>query len=219
MQSEWWVVFPAGNSTAGQVCSNLWRSEGWRTAVFTDAGNPLVKCDRGMTGEYRGVAATFNAFARELIPRGARGMLYCNDDIFPSKGADVETFSRLFLERFPDTFGIAQPTGIWYDSYNYAACCPLVGAEFARRMNGGAGAFREEYRHFYDDQEIKDVAELRGCYAQLPEVHLKHLHHSYGFADTLPEEKRKRIYEARARSERIYNQRKAAGFPGHGPID
>jgi hypothetical protein len=215
-QSEWWIVFPAGNPVAGQVCANLWKHAGWRVAAQTDPGQPQIKCDLPITAPFASVAETFNTFARQL--RGAKGIIYGNDDEFPGYGADVENFTAAFLSRFPDTFGVAQPTRCSTPDIIGGAPYPLVGGEFARRINGGQGAFREEYGHYFDDRELHDVAELLGCFAVLPDVEIKHLHHSYGFPDMLPKQARQRARDRHANARKLYEERKANGFPGHEPI-
>lgn len=217
-QSEWWVVFPAGNPVAGQVCANLWKHAGWRVGVQTDPGEPIVLCDLPISVPFVSVAATFNNFARQLLQRGARGIIYGNDDEFPGFGADVENFSAAFLVRFPDTFGVAQPTRCATPDITDGAPYPLVGAEFARRINGGRGAFREEYGHYFDDREVHDVAERLGCFATLPDIEIKHLHHSYGYPDMLPKQARQRARSCHTAARKLYDERKAAGFPGHEPI-
>jgi hypothetical protein len=215
----WWAIFPSGDPDIGQACADAWREVGWSVAVFTDYGERKVDCDMAVEGEYQGQPATFNRLIRYLLRQGQFAGAMCgNDDMFPGPGADVRHFSARFIERFPDTFGVAQATGDWYDAMDWCAPAPLIGRDYCWRINQGFGPWWSEYHHLHCDQELRSVAMMLDAYAEFPDVTIEHRHHSRGHADQLPPLKRLRLSDRSRLDAGIYQHRAANGFPGHEPV-
>jgi len=138
------------------------------------------------------------------------------------------------------TFGVMQPTGDrWGDepwsrqrwperpAYIDRICgSPWVGREFARRMYGGRGPLCEAYHHMFEDEELQNVAEDLGVLWQRRD--LVHHHGHWGRKPNASDADCPEFLRAVAigesgrrhwaESQTLFNERKAAGFPGHEPI-
>ena len=200
-----WAAFPSGNSEQASICAKAWRERGYRVAVLVDEGQPSVDCDLTITEpNYRGTAAAF----AKMFGQIGESMLCLNDDVFPGDGADADNMARLLLLRFPDTFGVLQATGDWYDAMAWCAPYPLIGKRYMQTE-----PWHEGYYHLHCDEELRAVAIRRAAYAELPDVHIEHRHKSLGFTDSLPAEKRAKNNERHAADRALYETRKAVGFP------
>ena len=96
---------------------------------------------------------------------------------------------------------------------------PWIGREFFLRANGGRGPIWVEYRAMFDDEELQEVATLLGVFWQRPDV--CHYHdHWVRQRKPCPEFSKKwnapEHFEA---NRRLFQSRKAAGFPGHQPLE
>lgn len=138
------------------------------------------------------------------------------------------------------TFGVMQPTGDrWGENEPWARSrfpdrpayidricgSPWMGYEFCRRMYGGNGPMWPEYFHMFNDEEMQCVAEKLGILWQRRD--LIHQHKHWGrkegggaeFGRDCPEFLK---YAAGSvnwdRMKKIFDTRKAAGFPGHEPL-
>ena len=136
-------------------------------------------------------------------------------------------------------FGVMQPTGDrWGDSpatrkqygenrgayLDRIAGSPWMGREWVKRAYGGNGPMHAGYRHMYADEELKEVAEKLGVYWARRDIIQMHRH--WGriageeFGDIkdcpdflLPVNTPKHWHE----SQKLFVERKAAGWPGHEP--
>lgn len=207
-----WVVFPTGNSKAGQTCADAWKSHGFKVACLTDLGEPRVDADLVLTpNKYPGCVASLNLLAKSAFDFGAIGVVLAADDCFPGINA-----SRLWqrYQQLLGGFGVLQATGDYYEALSWCAPFPLIGRGTFKTLYGGAGPLCGDYRHYYADQEIRDVAILNGCFAEDPESIIEHRHSSRGFSDNLPTAKRAAAQSIHAGDSATYERRKAAGFPG-----
>lgn len=128
------------------------------------------------------------------------------------------------------TFGVMQPTGDRFAGGSIDRICgsPWMGREFCRRMYGGKGPLFEGYRHMFVDEELQEVALKLDVLWQRPD--LIHLHRHFMREDEtdLHSDAVKREAPAHlvkwntqehwAESQKLFRERKAAGFPGHEPI-
>jgi hypothetical protein len=207
-----WVVFPTGNSKAGQVCADAWRAHGFKVGVLTDLEEPTVNADLVLTpNKYPGCVASLNLLAKSAFNLGACGVVLSADDGFP--GSTAERFWQRYQKQLGG-FGVLQPIGDFYEAFNWCAPCPIIGRSTFESLYGGNGPLCGDYRHYFADQEIRDVAILNGCFATDPELTIEHRHSSRGFTDTLPAEKRAFAQSVHAGDSVTYEQRKASGFPG-----
>lgn len=127
------------------------------------------------------------------------------------------------------TFGVMQPTGDRFagGSIDRIAGSPWIGREFCERMYGGNGPYWPEYKHMFVDEEIMQVALKMGCFWQRPD--LTHLHRHFMrqsdaiHSPAVPAPIPPHLVEANSpahwdKYQALFNQRKAAGFPGHAPL-
>lgn len=133
------------------------------------------------------------------------------------------------IERYiGSTFGVMQPTGDrWGADRNDKNFCGSAyidrvagsawcGAEFCRRMYGGAGPLWPGWFHMSVDEELQNVAERLGVFWQRRDLTQTHNHWGRAIR-RMPE------YLRRANAEfheagQLFAERKAAGFPGHEPL-
>jgi hypothetical protein len=207
-----WVVFPTGNSAAGQVCADAWKAHGFKVGVLIDLDEPKVDADLVLIPDkYPGCVASLNMLTKRAFELGAAGVVLSADDGFPGSTSDK------FWQRYQELlggFGVLQPTGDFYEAFNWCAPCPLIGRSTFACLYGGNGPLCGDYRHYYADQEIRDVAIASRCFATDNELTIEHRHFSRGHKDTLPPAKRRYAQSTNAGDRHTYEFRKAAGFPG-----
>jgi hypothetical protein len=149
-------------------------------------------------------------------------------------------FWKLNKTEIGDTFGIMQPSGDrWGDTpaarkqygehrgayLDRIAGSPWMGREWVKRAYQGNGPMFAGYRHMYADEELKEVAEKLGVYWARRDI--IQLHQHWGrkpgdeFADIAdcpdflrPVNTPQHWHE----SQRLFVERKAAGWPGSEPL-
>jgi hypothetical protein len=131
------------------------------------------------------------------------------------------------LGRWP-TFGVMQPTGDRWGDKNgpyieRVAGSAWIGREFALRAYGGNGPLWPEYFHMYPDEELQLVAQKLGVFWQRPDLTQIHQHwgrpkegetmgHSHNMPEFLKRANSDKEWDA---AKKLFEARKAAGFPGH----
>lgn len=149
--------------------------------------------------------------------------------ILQGRGSSGEIIgSSKFIDK-TKSFGVMQPTGDRFagGSIDRIAGSPWIGREFALRVNGGQGPYWPEYTHMFVDEEIMEVALNLGVFWQRPD--LIHLHHHFMRqsvaldSPAVPKPIPSHLAEANSpqhwdKYQRLFRQRKAAGFPGHEPL-
>jgi hypothetical protein len=138
------------------------------------------------------------------------------------------------------TFGVMQPTGDRWGEKNGEATIdriagsPWMGREFCRRMYHGAGPMYNGYYHNFADEELQQVAQKLGVFWQRRNLIQEHRHWATarprseghtgisGDVRNMPEWARK-INDPKLsdwdKSKALFAARKAAGFPGHEPLE
>ena len=241
--SVWLTIPSARPHEEAQACIDKWRAMGYRVAIQRDTGAYPVDCDYLVMKPWEGYAKACNGLIKDVMEfdDSAQWFVLGGDDTDPdpNKRADeiADELRQYFwtmkpkeckccFERPIYTFGVMQPTGDRYagGSIDRIAGSPWIGREFCERAYGGNGPLWHEYRHFFEDQELQDVAEKLGVYWQRPD--LTHLHHHFMRAsdDINAQAVQKPIpphlIEANSpahwnKFKALYESRKAAGFPGH----
>lgn len=153
---------------------------------------------------------------------------------------ECKSYFRCVKRQWDVTFGVMQPVGDrWGDTpqsrtmygenrgayIDRIAGSPWFGREWVKRAYGGNGPMYEGYKHMYADEELKEVAEKLGVY--WPRRDLIQLHQHWGrhgdgsFGNImdcpdfmLPWNTPQHWHE----SKKIFDERKAAGWPGHEPL-
>ena len=209
-----WSEYPGYARAVNALCKSILERDPEAKWIVT--GGDDVEPDPNKTAE---------EIAAECASYFAR--LHAGPDAEP--GVDLSTKSiRAALKGLADhTFGVMQPTGDpWRDVQgriiDRIAGSPWMGREFCRRMNGGAGPLWPEYTHCFEDEELQLVAHKLGVFWQRSD--LTHLHNHWA-----RQEKPRKIVkpdhlaeatspEHWAKFKALFEQRRAAGFPGHEPI-
>lgn len=218
---EVWYAIP---SASAENCARTlpeWRARGYRIALLQDPGNRF-EADADVIvapfDSYRGYGASINHLIRKVIPTAAPIVVTGGDDMYPEMGRTAAEIAEEFLQRFPDTFGVMQPTGDDYANTANVCGSPWIGREFARRVYGGNGPYCEEYFQLYEDQELHDVAQRLGVLWKRPD--LMHFHRHWrrerGAGSPIPDYQQK-VLSREQESRSIYERRASAGFPGHLP--
>lgn len=133
------------------------------------------------------------------------------------------------------TYGVMQPTGDrwginpmsqvqWPNAPAYIdrVCgSPWMGREFCKRMYGGKGPLYEGYTHMYVDEELQHVAKKLGVLWQRRD--LIHYHHHWGRKRGSKEDMPQFLEAVNSpehwrQSKALFDERLAAGFPGHEPL-
>jgi hypothetical protein len=207
-----WAIFPSGNSIAAQSCANAWKAAGWKVAVLIDDDQPDVECDWLIREpKYSGTGASFNKLLDAI---GDWHIAACvNDDMFPTRCTVQQVLMTMSAV---GGNAVLQPTKEYYEAMQWCAPCPIIDSTYAKKINCGCGPWWPGYRHFFCDQEFRDVAIRFGRYFECKDLGIKHCHHTMGFPDTLPPEKRKVNRMRHKADEQLYRQRLVAGFPGSG---
>lgn len=126
--------------------------------------------------------------------------------------------------------GVMQPTGDRWGERNGIATIdriagsPWMGREFCRRMYHGAGPMYNGYYHNFADEELQCVAEQLGVFWQRRDLTQEHRHWARPRGDwrDAPDWAHKinnPEFSDWNKSKALFAARKAAGFPGHEPLD
>ena len=128
------------------------------------------------------------------------------------------------------SFGVMQPTGDRWGEKNGEAIIdriagsPWLGREFCRRMYHGAGPLYNGYFHNFADEELQCVAQKLDVFWRRRDVNQEHRHWARprGSWDDAPEWAHAINHPVTSdweRSKALFAKRKAAGFPGHEPLE
>ena len=210
--NEIWAVWPSANPDLADKCAELWNAAGYKTAVLIDRGAavPQVPNRTLLSPTWKGYSHAMNRLCREV----SGDVVVCiSDDIHPSKEETPDEIRRKFLERFPDTFGVMQPTGDKFGSIDICCPCPWVGRAFINEAYGGNGPYNIDYFHYYSDKEIMDVAILMGAFQARNDLTQYHDHWQ-----RCKQKRPKHLQHALERwnaDKKLCEVREAAGYPGH----
>ncbi len=242
-----WLTIPSARP-AQEVNALIakWHERGYKVALVLDPGTDHYDAEHVFRGEYQGYAKSVNFLTGWLIANepNAEWFIAAGDDTLPDPNKTADEIARECNDHFYqlnsknreqiaeqwDTFGVMQPTGDrWGDgrgAYIDRVCgSAWIGREFARRMYGGKGPLWPGYQHMFCDEELQYVSIKMGVLWQRPD--LTHHHRHWGRANgndfavhpTIPKHLQqwntpKHWHESKA----MFEERKAAGFPGHEPI-
>lgn len=218
------VVYPSANVERSQTCAEEWYKSGYSVHVMLDKGmygaSPWCYYVNSEHDKFPGYYRSINVIVKQAFERGADLVTCIGDDMNPpTQGA--EEVARAYFDRFPDGFGVMQgcgdPQGAEEGVPAAARICgsPTFGRGWMERGYGGRGPFCEEYRSFYADEDLWNVAEKCGVLHLEPRITIFHNHWSWGHM-------KKQEYHTKAQNnwdaDRLtFFKRKAAGFPGWEP--
>lgn len=219
-----------------------------RDVVDLNLSPELTFFTKPIWGVYPGYPAAVNYLVREVIREdaGAEWLVTGGDDIEPDLNHSAEEIARQCTAHFHElhvnrtcehaheTFGVMQPTGDRWgnherhmgqlgSAYIDRVCgSPWMGREFCKRMYQGNGPLFEGYFHMGEDEELQTVAQKLGVLWQRPD--LIHLHRHWARPRSMREDMPAFLERANSPEEwrkykDLFQQRQAAGFPGHEPLE
>jgi hypothetical protein len=240
-----WLDNPTGEGKEGFATKNTrWAWDIWQRRTNAPDCDLIASAEK-----YPGYAAAVNQLIRivlcEALPisKDAEWLVTGGDDVEPDANHSAEEIARQCSEYFDvpsaarfdtPTFGVMQPTGDRYgaderhlgergSAYIDRVCgSPWMGREFCRRMYGGRGPLCEEYFHMGEDEELQAVAMKLGVLWQRAD--LIHFHRHWARKNKSRDDMPKFLERANSPEEwqkykQIFAERKAAGFPGHEPLE
>jgi hypothetical protein len=227
--SVWYAVPSARPLADVKRCCDAWLDMGYRVMLQRDPGHSVESLQYVSVVQrpYLGYSEAVNFLSRHVVgtDKWADWIVTGGDDTYPDQTKPAGGIGNECWEHFNGTFGVMQPTGDPWEGSNISAICgsPWMGREFCRRMNGGAGPMWPEYFHMFNDEELQLVALKLGVLWQRPDLTHRHEHWARRGNETVAEGMPAFLERANSREnwdkmKALFEQRKAAGFPGHEPI-
>lgn len=211
------VLLPSANYEMARRHLPAWVGHGYRVIVLQDRLRfDMPGCEVVHADEYHGYAWAVNKLYREHPGvSSAPVVVLIGDDMDPDPTRSPGQIRDEFCDRFPDGFGVMQPIGDALPGVDRICGSPWVGRSFASRINGGRGILREEYYHFFADEELHGVASMLGVLWQRKDLSHYHDHWTRrGARPTHLGKAQERWDEDKAK----HDKRRDAGYPGHEPL-
>jgi len=222
-----WVVFPSADPVKGTAAVERWSRQGYKVCVAVDQGKPPILCDmpvvldRPWEGYYRHI----NELVRTVFEHDLQAELVTciGDDMDPDTFKKSYEIALMYWDRFPKGGGVWQACGDPQgpDRYGVPAAARICGSPTFDRLwtakaHGGRGPFWPEYRSYYGDEDLWNVAKLCGALHLEPTVSFWHHHWSF----QAPPRNRPARYNLVNSSQHwpqdrdLFQSRKENGFPG-----
>ncbi|MGP1347812.1 MAG: hypothetical protein ACTS3F_14240 [Phycisphaerales bacterium] len=219
MPPEVWFAIPSASPERCRAHLPAWRDMGYRIAILQNHERGDIPADITVWADvYPGWAASVNRLARTIVPRSADIVVTGGDDMLPDPTMDAEAIARQFLERFPDTFGVMQPTGDGFMNASEYCGSPWMGRGWLDHAYGGAGPMHDGYRHNWADHELHWVARGLGALWQRPDLSQHHAHFSR-HGERPPAYWSRQVAAHDEADVKRFIARRWLGFPGHEPAN
>lgn len=217
--SVWFAIPSARPPAEADAHLAKWRKLGYRLAIWRDHAES-VACDLEMRGPYPGYYAAINRLVAKILETdpAAQWIVSGGDDTDPDLSHTAEEIAAQCAEHFRGTLGVMQPTGDrWGEGRHiYAervAGSPWLGREWCERAYMGKGPVCEEYRHYYGDEEVQEVAQRLGVFQQRPD--LIHYHDHYLRSKGVRPAFHTNANRLFASDGAVFRARRGLSFPGH----
>jgi len=209
-----WMLAPSIRLDADDVFAR-WTCAGYHVAAFIDPGTRVPKnCSLAIEDRYEGYAKSINRLWREVTDV-ADIIIAGSDDLYPCADKSAQDLAADFFARFPDGFGVMHLAK--YDlSQGQSTDHCWMGADYARRINRGAGPYWPDYYHFFDDTEAGEVADRLTVLWRRRDLGQRHAH--WSLSTNQPPPHLGKAQSQWAISKALFEQRKHAGYPGHEPF-
>ena len=172
-----WAVWPTISLERSEVCCNRWHEQGYKTAVLV---NPPYGTDHVPFADMVMVQPDWAGFptAVNLLCRIASAdiVVVVGDDVDPDKKYTAQEIGEGFVKRFPDLYGVMQPIGDKFGWTHKCAVSPWIGRAFVEESYDGNGPYREEYFHYFSDQELQEYAITQEAFQQRADLTQYHDH-------------------------------------------
>lgn len=210
----------------------LWKERGYGIAVLRQGAPSALAHLTIPTGEYLGWARSTNILSALVFGNDPEAQ-FCiagGDDYAPDLCASASDVAEECVTHFGGTFGVCQPTGDRWQERNGEAVIdriagsPWMGKDWCARAYQGFGPMFSGYWHNFSDEELQCVAQKLGVFWQRRDLIHEHRHWARPRGDVrdMPEWARKINDPAHSdwdKSKALFAARKAAGFPGHEPLE
>lgn len=218
-----WFCIPSARPAAeANKALRKWSDKGYGIALWRDDNTDVPICNLLLTGKYPGYAQAVNALAAEVLAQdpGCQFIVDGGDDTTPDPNHSPSEIAQQCVEHFGGTFGVMQPTGDrWANgSIDRIAGSAWMGREWCERANQGLGPLWHEYFHNFVDDELQNVAIKLGVFWQRPDLIHHHEHWIRAEAEMPQFLKKANSSDQWAHSQRLFNERRNSGFPGHAPL-
>jgi len=167
MSQDVWVVIPSAVPQRFVDGFKAWHSLGYKVAVHVQQPDTLetVKrlgpcIDRIFYYSWEGLYKSYNKMIQVLIGDN-NVIVQASDDIYPDLNHTAKQLEGMFIERFPNLYGIMQPQGDKFGN-SMAAVSPWIGRNWIINEYGGAGPFYSKYNHYFGDEELFRLAKKKG---------------------------------------------------------
>lgn len=210
------VVYALPSANPEQAHKHLpnWVRRGYRVIIGQDRVrfDPPPGVEVVVLGSsYAGYARSVSLLISGAIPRDVPVVVFGGDDMDPDPVLTAQEIARQYVERFPNLDGIMQPVGDPMDGTRRICGSPWVGREWLDNANNGAGPFHLGYPHFYADEELFDVSSVTGKLWQREDLTHYHDHWTRRGARNEIHDLLQPTWDS---SKALYQQRRAARFPG-----
>lgn len=205
------VAWPSIDAEAANACASRWKEKGYKTLVLIEYDNTVPSVPNIVLGQakWSGFAAAANhlcEYSKEDI------VVLIGDDMHPDPNHTPEEIAILFQERFPDLYGVMQPTGDKYGSIENCAVSPWIGRTYIEESYSGHGPYWTGYHHYFSDEELQAAAVLQGAFQQRSD--LSHYHDHW---ERRKENRPAHLMEPlrnHSKDSKLFKKRKSQGFPG-----
>ena len=208
-----WVVWPTIHLEKTQEMIRTWHGFGYKVAILA---NPPFVVDHFEEAELVLIQKKWKGFptAVNLLCKAVPGniVVVVGDDVYPDPYNTAQKIGKEFLKRFPDTFGVMQPTGDEFGCYDTCAVSPWIGKAFIEKAYNGKGPYWKKYFHYFCDEELQEYATQLNVFQQRKDLIQYHDHWQRAKNPTRP------IHLLGAKGKwcvdkKIFETRKKKGFP------
>ena len=172
-----WAVWPTVHPELSDKMAQVWQEQGYRVAVLVNPPHGEVDVPHAdkvvVQYQWGGFPCAVNRLCEE-VPGNI--VVVVGDDVYPDPHQTASEIGMDFLERFPDTFGVMQPCGDKFGSWDKCAVSPWIGRAFIEKVYDGAGPYWDEYFHYFSDEELQKVAMKLGAFQQREDLTQFHDH-------------------------------------------
>lgn len=213
MKKDIWTVWPTVHKEQTNKMIDVWHEKGYGVGVLVNlpmTNDMFEKADVVIVqNQWEGFPVAVNLLCENVF---GDIVVVAGDDIYPDPDKTADEIAEIFLEKFPDTFGVMQPTGDKFGDYDKCAVSPWIGKKFIEKAYEGNGPYWEEYFHYFSDRELQEYAIKMEAFFQCKDITQYHDHWQRKENPKRPEHlmKAKNRWHA---DQRIYKQRLIKGFP------
>lgn len=213
MSPSIFAVWPTVNIDRSRKMIDVWHERGYRVAVLLNPPHEHTDLPGAdivvVQEEWKGFPVAANILCHE-VPSDI--VVVVGDDLFPDPSRTAEEIGQEMILRFPDLFGVMQPTGDQYGWTHKCAVSPWIGRGFIERAYGGIGPYWPGYFHYFSDQELQEYAVSIQAFQQRPDLTQFHDHWQRKKGTFRPKYLRRarRLWE---QDRNLFNERKRRLWP------